>query len=216
MTKTLLSELEIELELKYYVPLDCQETALKGSLSAHRIDQCYFHSALVQFHPLHAPCRVAVAGIELTFSATEKQRHTLLAILDQTPDPTIRLRRMDDAWYFTVKGLSMDEGTLEFEVEISHQQGLALVPHAFQSLQKTRHIVQEDEYLWEVDVYAGKLSGLVIAELENRNYAVFPPVSFPVWASLDVTNDFRYKNACLAALPDGGLEVLLAENTLHP
>ena len=216
MTKTRLSALEIELELKYYVASNCQKKALEGSLSAHRINQCYFHPTLAEFHARQEPCRASVAGIELTFAATEKQRYTLLAILDQTPDPTIRLRRMDDAWYFTVKGLSMDEGTLEFEVSLSQEQGLALMPHAFQSLEKTRHIVQEDGYLWEVDVYSGKLSGLVIAELENRNYAVFPPVSFPVWVSLDVTNDFRYKNACLATLPDGGLEVLLSENTLQP
>lgn len=209
-------ELELELELKHLVASADQQTALAAGLSAHRIDQCYFRSELAEFHAKEQPLRIIVAGIELTFDYTEKQQRTLLAILDQTPDPTVRLRRMDSDWYFTVKGLSMDEGTLEFEVQIPHAQGLSLVPNAFQALEKTRHMVSEDGYLWEVDVYLGKLEGLVVAELENRDYAVFPPVVLPTWVGLDVTNDFRYKNTRLAALPVGGLEALLAENAPRP
>lgn len=209
-------ELDIEHELKFLVAASDQKRAVGDALSAHRIDQCYFRSALVDFHPAETPCRIAVAGIPLTFEATEKQRRTLLAILDQTPDPTVRLRRMDNEWLFTVKGLSIDEGTLEFEVSIPPEQGLALRPHAYQALEKVRHMVQEEGYLWEVDVYLGKLEGLVVAELENRKYDVFPPAVLPAWASLDVTDDFRYKNTCLAALPAGGLDELMASNTPQP
>lgn len=209
-------ELEIELELKHRVESQDHAAALANASSSHRIDQCYFHSAIAEFHVDDVTCRISVAGIELTFDATDKQRRTLVAILDQTPDPTVRLRRMDDDWFFTVKGLAMDEGTPEFEVGLSHEQGSALVPHAFQSLDKVRHMVLEEGYLWEVDVYLGKLDGLVVAELENRNYAVFPPAVLPAWAGLDVTNDFRYKNTRLAALPVGGLDALLSENGPQP
>lgn len=209
-------EFEIELELKHLVDAHYHKPVTANALSSHCIDQCYFHSTIVEFRVDEVPCSISVAGIELAFEASEKQRRTLVAILDQTPDPTVRLRRMGNDWYFTVKGLSMDEGTLEFEVGLSHEQGVALGVNAYQSLEKTRYMVEEDGYLWEVDVYLGKLVGLVVAELENRKYEVFPPAVLPIWVGSDVTNDFRYKNACLAALPSGGLNALLAENSPQP
>lgn len=215
-TSTPTNELETELERKYLVNEQHLVAAVGQAQSVHRIEQCYFQSTLAQFHADEVPCRISVAGIPLTFSATEKQRKTLLAILDQTPDPTVRLRRMDMDWFFTVKGLSMDEGTLEFEVQIPHEEGEALVQHAHKSLDKVRHMVMEDGYLWEVDVYVGKLAGLVVAELENRNYAVFPPTKLPTWAGLDVTKDFRYKNIRLASMQEGDVQALIAESSPRP
>lgn len=215
-TSTPLNELETELELKYLVDEPHLVAAVGQAQSVHRIEQCYFQSSLAEFHADEVPCRISVAGIPLTFTATEKQRKTLLAILDQTPDPTVRLRRMDMDWFFTVKGLSMDEGTLEFEVQIPHEEGEALVPHAHKALDKVRHMVVEEGYLWEVDVYVGKLAGLVVAELENRSYAVFPPAQLPAWAGLDVTKDFRYKNTRLASMQGGDVQALLDEVSPRP
>ena len=209
-------ELEIELELKHLVATSNHAEAIADALSSHRIDQCYFHSALAVFEVGDNVLGISLANIELNFDANKKQQRTLAAILEQTPDPTIRLRRMDSDWYFTVKGLSMDEGTLEFEVSLSDEQGAALVEHAYQSLEKMRHMVEENGYLWEVDVYLGKLAGLIVAELEDRKYDIFPPNTLPAWIGLDVTNDFRYKNSCLAALQEGELDALLTENSPQP
>lgn len=210
------NELEIELELKHLVSTGATEGVLAKAESKHRIAQCYFQPNLVEFDTHTKDLGITVAGIELHFTYTDKQRRTLLAILDQTPEPTVRLRSMDHYWYFTVKGLSMDEGTLEFEVPLNPTQGVELVPHAFQSLDKVRHMVQDEGYLWEVDVYQGHLKGLVVAELENRSYAVFPPASLPQWVGEDVTMDFRYKNTCLAKLKAGELEALLPKEAPQP
>lgn len=215
-TSTSIIELDTELELKHLVEEQHHVAAVGQAKSVLRIAQCYFRPALAEFHADEVPCRISVAGLPLSFKATEKQRRTLLAILDQTPDPTVRLRRMDTDWIFTVKGLSMDEGTLEFEVQIPQEEGEALVPHAHQALDKVRHMVVEEGYLWEVDVYLGKLDGLVVAELENRNYTVFPPAQLPAWAGLDVTNDFRYKNIRLAAMQTGDVQALLNEVSPRP
>lgn len=210
------NELEVELELKHLVSDGDKEGLLTKADSQHRIAQFYFQPYLVEFGTQEAKLSIAVAGMGLQFTATEKQRRTLMAILDQTPEPTVRLRRMDEDWFFTVKGLSMDEGTLEFEVPLAPEQGAALVAHTYQSLDKVRHMVTEDGYLWEVDVYQGNLEGLTVAELENRQYAVFPPATLPMWVGKDVTMDFRYKNTCLAKLKAGELQSLLPKEAPHP
>lgn len=215
LNATTSSSLEVEVELKYLLRQPTS-MALTNAASSHTISQCYFHPSITEFHVDIANFRICLSKIELHFEASEKQKRTLVAILDQTPNPTIRLRQMDENWYFTVKGLSMDEGTLEFEVGISEGQGLELVAHSYQSLEKVRHLVLEDAYLWEVDVYSGKLDGLVVAELENRNYTAFPPRVLPAWIGLDVTKDSQYKNSCLAALSAVGVEALLMEHTIHP
>lgn len=189
--------LNFEEELKYLVP---SFDTLPPLMSSHSITQCYFASTQAQFLSTTAKTEVTIAGIPLTFETTLRQRATLAAILDQTPEPTIRLRQMDNDWYFTVKGLSMEEGTLEFEVSIPEKEGRLLVQSAEYSLDKIRHLLMVDDYLWEIDVYQGKLEGLITAEIENRDYPVFPPIVMPAWLGENVSRDFKYKNVALARM----------------
>ncbi len=61
---------------------------------------------------------------------------------------------------------------------------------------KTRHHVRHGGYLYEVDVFADALDGLVIAELETPDAvadALLPP-----WLGREVTGDMRFSNASLA------------------
>jgi CYTH domain-containing protein len=63
-------------------------------------------------------------------------------------------------------------------------------------IEKTRHEVRHNGYVYEVDVFAGALVGLVIAELETpddvRN-AKFPP-----WLGREITGESAFYNASLA------------------
>ena len=63
-------------------------------------------------------------------------------------------------------------------------------------LEKTRHEVKHHGFIWEVDVYAGAYSGLVVAEVEMEDEGQEPPL--PRWIGREVTGDRRYSNQAMA------------------
>lgn len=183
--------------------------SLPAASSIEHIDQYYYNSRKVHFKCLQNTVSMQVSSTTLNIIVTDRERNTLIAILDQTPDPTVRIRRMNSAWFLTVKGLSLDEGTLEFEIDLEKNEALPLLKHSMSCLKKTRHLILEEGYLWEVDVFHGALEGLVLAEIEDREYAVFPPKSKPAWVGHDVSKDFRYKNVNLSNASSDTIVALL-------
>ena len=65
-----------------------------------------------------------------------------------------------------------------------------------ETIRKTRYLVPHQSHLFEVDVFSGKLRGLVIAEVELSK--ANEPVDFPTWIGKEVTGDLRYYNSDLA------------------
>lgn len=64
---------------------------------------------------------------------------------------------------------------------------------------KSRHIVRNGGLNWEVDVFDGENSGLVIAEIElDRADRI---IELPAWIGEEVTDDRRFYNADLAKHP---------------
>jgi hypothetical protein len=63
-------------------------------------------------------------------------------------------------------------------------------------IEKTRHILTIDGFVWEVDAYEGTLAGLVTAEVEMGSEADTP--SLPSWLGREVTGDPAWSNAMLA------------------
>lgn len=57
-----------------------------------------------------------------------------------------------------------------------------------------------------VDVFQGKLQGLVLAEVDTEHIDAVPP-----WPGIEVTHDGRFTGGALAAMQRSDLEVLLAE-----
>jgi CYTH domain-containing protein len=92
----------------------------------------------------------------------------------------------------------------EFEYEIPVADALHLIEHdcGGDVLVKTRHYVPYAGFTWEVDVYEGRLAGVVIAEVELASERFEPP--FPPWIGREVTDDplfrkSRFRAAGLAA-----------------
>ncbi len=50
----------------------------------------------------------------------------------------------------------------------------------------------------EIDIYKGKLEGLVSAEIEFDNEIEADSFEFPEWFGKELTSDIRYKNINLA------------------
>ncbi|MFA1621466.1 CYTH domain-containing protein [Rhizobium mongolense] len=85
----------------------------------------------------------------------------------------------------------------EFEYEIPVSDAEELMQSTIGLvIEKTRYRVPHDNFVWEVDVFAGAHRGLVIAEVEMKSENDDP--SRPAWLGREVTGDFRYSNQALA------------------
>lgn len=86
----------------------------------------------------------------------------------------------------------------EVNVELTPGQFDELWPLVQRSIEKKRTVLELDEGTVEVDVYSGKLAGLVVAEVEFRSEGEAEAFTPPGWFGADVTTDARYRNAALA------------------
>lgn len=109
-----------------------------------------------------------------------------------------RIRLADGAATLTIKGERAGLARDEFEYAIpaaDAEELLRLSPHP--PIIKTRHEVLFAGKLWEVDEFAGRLAGLVIAEIELDH--ADEPFEPPPWLGREVTHDRRYRNSALIA-----------------
>ncbi|TGV73281.1 adenylate cyclase [Mesorhizobium sp. M00.F.Ca.ET.149.01.1.1] len=94
----------------------------------------------------------------------------------------------------------------EFEYSIPLAEAEELMAFAIgRVIEKTRHHVRHRGYLYEVDVFGGRLAGLVIAELETPEDV--SDEMLPDWLGREVTGESRYYNASLAL---GGIPEIAA------
>ena len=125
--------------------------------------------------------------------------HIFQGYISNDPARTVRLRIGEGKGFLTIKGASSAEGTtrLEWEQEIPLAEAKALMPLCLPGLiQKTRHHVVDQQQLFEVDVFEGALTGLVIAEIELKTPK--DKIQLPAWIGKEVTGDKRYYNSHLA------------------
>jgi CYTH domain-containing protein len=111
----------------------------------------------------------------------------------------VRVRRRGDRLLMTAKrgeGLARQEA----EIELDREEFDELWPLTEgRRLHKRRHLIPHEDLEIEVDVYAGHLAGLVVAEIEfpsEEEARAFDP---PEWLGEEVTGDRRYLNETLAS-----------------
>ncbi len=113
---------------------------------------------------------------------------------------SVRVRIADERAWLTIKGEARQGIKPEFEYPIplnDAQQLMTMSPSPL--IEKMRHAVEYDGFIWEVDEFLGANAGLVVAEIELDS----PERKFPLpdWIGRDVTDDPRYLNANLARHP---------------
>lgn len=110
----------------------------------------------------HLPAEVArLAGIEI--------EQGYLAI-DLPHRAEVRLRRIGGQRVLTVKTASGANMRAEGELELSAEQFEELWPATpGRRLRKTRYMVPQNGCVIEVDVYHGRVAGLIVAEVEFPN-----------------------------------------------
>jgi adenylate cyclase len=122
------------------------------------------------------------------------------AYLSATPEASVRVRiKNGETAALTIKSGRAEIARDEFEYKIpvaDAEQLMALRTGIV--IEKQRFIVPVGAAQWEIDVFAGALAGLVIAELElDSTEGVFER---PPWIGREVTDDQRFSNATLATL----------------
>ncbi|HZT49812.1 MAG TPA: CYTH domain-containing protein [Hyphomicrobiaceae bacterium] len=114
---------------------------------------------------------------------------------------SIRVRiRDNDGATLTIKSRGAERRRLELEYPVPVLEAEALIALRRGSvIEKVRHLVPHAGATWEVDVFDGENSGLVIAEIELRDEHQI--VELPPWVGPEVTGQPQYYNSSLAQRP---------------
>ena len=113
---------------------------------------------------------------------------------------TVRVRIAGEQAWLTVKGPTHGIARAEFEYRIPLSDAHELEQLADTApVDKTRYDIAVGGHVIEVDVFHGANAPLIVAEIELQR--VDEPFITPDWLGMEVTDDPRYRNSCLATLP---------------
>ena len=123
-------------------------------------------------------------------------------------NPTIRIRKYNNEYCITYKartksGVS-DDVIVNREIELpltkeSYEHMLSKIDYNLVS--KTRYKIDlEDGLVAELDVFHGKLKGLVMVEVEFDSVDKANAFKKPIWFGEDVSSERKYKNLYLSQI----------------
>lgn len=136
--------------------------------------------------PLHAAKKVSVI----------KQGY-----IAQDGGTAVRVRTSNDGAFLTTKAKTDNELTreeVEFEISPANAIKLLKLSKGYM-IEKRRYIVTYMGQDFEIDVFEGVNSGLVLAELELSS--ADQHVNLPDWITVEVSDDERYFNSYLSKHP---------------
>ncbi len=108
------------------------------------------------------------------------------------------LRRLPDRLKRS-RHLGRSRSREECEIKLSPKQFAALWPAtAGRRLRKLRYEIPWRNLLIEIDIYRGRHSGLVVAEVEFSDHVTCRKFKPPSWFGREVTGEKRYSNVRLA------------------
>jgi adenylate cyclase len=120
-----------------------------------------------------------------------------LAITDDRPE--VRIRRRDgEAWLTVKSGAGRVRVEEEIVIDAERFERLWPLTEGLRIEKRRYEIDAGDGLVIELDVYAGALDGLVVAEVEFDSEDAADAFAAPGWLGDDVTEDVRYKNQRLA------------------
>ena len=123
--------------------------------------------------------------------------HYRQGYLNSVKERTVRIRTINDKAFLTVKG--KNDGAVrdewEYSIPVADAEGMLERCAQGSVISKTRYIVPEGTYNWEVDEFHGSHEGLVVAEIELPH----PDATFrcPDFIGEEVTGNPSYYNSNL-------------------
>ena len=135
-----------------------------------------------------------------------KESDSVLSIkqgfLNSNKNRVVRVRILDNLGYLTIKGISSKDGTsrYEWEKEIAINEAEELLKLCEKGvIIKKRYLVSKGKHTFEIDVFEGDNTGLIVAEIElDTAEEIF---TIPNWLGEEVTGDTRYYNSALSKMP---------------
>jgi adenylate cyclase len=113
---------------------------------------------------------------------------------------SVRVRVAGDEAFLNIKSRELGHTRQEFDYRIPVADAEALMRLCVGGLiEKTRHHVHHDGFLWEIDIFEGDNLGLRVAEIELP--AADAEFAKPDWIGREVTDQLRYYNLALADYP---------------
>jgi adenylate cyclase len=110
----------------------------------------------------------------------------------------VRLRKKGSSASLTFK-VGRGSTREEREIKLSPKQFAALWPATSgRRLRKLRHEIPWRSLVIEIDVYRGRNSGLIVAEVEFPSRSACRKFAPPSWLGREVTGEKRYSNVRLA------------------
>lgn len=125
-------------------------------------------------------------------------------LIGQAERGKARVRLEQDRAWLTVKGVRTGGiARPEFEYEIPKADAEDMLRHVCTGclIEKERYSVPHGGLVWEVDVFGGALSGIVLAEIELEDEAQL--FERPDWLGEEVTGDPRFRLSRLLHLCNG-------------
>ena len=119
------------------------------------------------------------------------------AYLSIDENMTIRVRLEGIQASINIKSKESERINNEFEYVIPLDEAQSLIRMSpYPLIEKTRHVVEYQGKIWEVDEFHADNEGLTVAEIElDDENEVFKS---PPWLGEEVTADYRYLNSNLA------------------
>ena len=114
---------------------------------------------------------------------------------------TVRVRLAGNQGYITIKGASKGISRSEYEYSIPAEDAQEMLDNLCELplIEKTRYKIEIAGLIWEIDEFAGKNQGLIVAEVELTD--ANQTIEIPDWIGQEVSDDARYYNANLAQHP---------------
>ena len=135
-------------------------------------------------------------------SESFKVQRIIQGYLSSVPERNVRVRLIGDQGFLTVKGIGNESGVsrFEWEVKISQKEAEQLLQICEPGkIDKSRYLINSNNYIIEVDEFLGDNEGLGIAEIElNSEEETFEK---PKWLGEEVTGQIRYYNSELMKNP---------------
>ena len=111
----------------------------------------------------------------------------------------IRIERSTAMLNIKSATLGIKRQEYEYEIPVDEAQELLSSLCAVPLVKKTRYIVIENDDKWEIDVFSGDNTGLVMAEIELQSED--QSIELPSWCGQEVSDDPRYYNVNLVKHP---------------
>ncbi|MBU1014267.1 MAG: CYTH domain-containing protein [Bacteroidetes bacterium] len=117
---------------------------------------------------------------------------------------SVRVRIIGTNAFITIKNTitAMVKNEFEYAIPLQDAQEMIEIFKDLPAIKKIRYQQVIDGNEWVVDEFLGENEGLLMAEIELPSTST--SFSKPAWLLKEVTDDFRFHNSSLAALPFKG------------